>query len=207
MSLKKGFNLNINDEISLELHKICCNKLKNDNNLLYIYLSVLNVLKSISKFIQITKELNTIFDYEKNILKFSGRGFPTKNDLSTLVKIVSNEEYFEYFKSQLKDFEIIIRMYLEEEIWKVYKNFKDIEKIYEKYELIFYEFQKLKISIFNAIDKFEEKKESNQESFDSETILKLSKQHFNKVIDEIENPIDYNEILENWVNEVQNNKH
>lgn len=181
--------------------------LKNENRyLLNISLSILDVIESISLFLETTKESNTIIDFEEKTIKFSGKGFPYKNDLTTLISIVSDPQNFEYFVNQLKTFEIIMRGWLVEEIRIVYKE-SNIDEILKKYELVFYNFEIMKSRILNNADKLEDFFNSNE--YDSKAILENSNKNFNNVISNLQNPPDFDEILNMMVEETiseNNNK-
>lgn len=184
--------------------------LKNENRyLLNISLSILDVIESISLFLETTKESNTIIDFEEKTIKFSGKGFPYKYDLTTLISIVSDSQNFEYFVNQLKTFEIIMRGWLVEEIRIVYKE-SNIDEILKKYELVFYNFEIMKSRILNSVDKLEDFFNSNEYKDDTKTILENSNKHFNNVISNHQNPSDFDEILnmmvEETISENNNNK-
>lgn len=183
--------------------------LKNENRyLLNISLNILDVIEGISLFLETTKKSNTIIDFEEKIIKFSGKGFPYKNDLTTLISIVSDSQNFEYFVNQLKTFEIIMRGWLIEEIRIVYKE-SNIDEILKKYELVFYNFEIMKSRILNNADKLEDFFNSNEYKDDTKAILENSNKHFNKVIANLQNPPDFDEILNMMVEETiseNNNK-
>jgi hypothetical protein len=156
----KNFNYFIKDKSKEDLANLLkdlfdSDILKNENRyLLNISLSILDIIESISLFLKTTKEYNTIIDFEEKIIKFSGKGFPYKNDLTTLISIVSDSKNFEYFVNQLKTFEIIMRGWLVEEIRIVY-NESNVDEIFKKYELVFYNFEIMKSKILNTADKLE----------------------------------------------------
>ena len=183
--------------------------LKNENRyLLNISLNILDVIEGISLFLKTTKESNTIIDFEEKIIKFSGKGFPYKYDLTTLISIVSDSQNFEYFVNQLKTFEIIMRGWLVEEIRIVYKE-SNIDEILKKYELVFYNFEIMKSRILNNADKLEDFFNSNEYKDDTKAILENSNKHFNNVISNLQNPPDFDEILNMMVEETiseNNNK-
>lgn len=181
--------------------------LKNENRyLLNISLNILDVIDGISLFLKTTKESNTIINFEEKIIKFSGKGFPYKNDLTTIISIVSDSQNFEYFVNQLKSFEIIMRGWLVEEIRIVYKE-SNVDEIFKKYETVFYNFEIMKSRILNTITNLENFF-NNEYKYDKEAILENSNKHFNNVISNLQNPPDFDEILNMMVEETisENNK-
>lgn len=181
--------------------------LKNENRyLLNISLNILDVIDGISLFLKTTKESNTIINFEEKIIKFSGKGFPYKNDLTTIISIVSDSQNFEYFVNQLKTFEIIMRGWLVEEIRIVYKE-SNVDEIFKKYETVFYNFEIMKNRILNTITNLENFF-NNEYKYDKEAILENSNKHFNNVISNLQNPPDFDEILNMMVEETisENNK-
>lgn len=181
--------------------------LKNENRyLLNISLNILDVIDGISLFLKTTKESNTIINFEEKIIKFSGKGFPYKNDLTTIISIVSDSQNFEYFVNQLKTFEIIMRGWLVEEIRIVYKE-SNVDEIFKKYETVFYNFEIMKSRILNTITNLENFF-NNEYKYDKEAILENSNKHFNNVISNLQNPPDFDEILNMMVEETisENNK-
>jgi hypothetical protein len=181
--------------------------LKNENRyLLNISLNILDVIDGISLFLKTTKESNTIINFEEKIIKFSGKGFPYKNDLTTIISIVSDSQNFEYFVNQLKTFEIIMRGWLVEEIRIVYKE-SNIDEIFKKYETVFYNFEIMKNRILNTITNLEIFF-NNEYKYNKEAILENSNKHFNNVISNLQNPPDFDEILNMMVEETisENNK-
>lgn len=182
--------------------------LKNENRyLLNISLNILDVIDGISLFLKTTKESNTIINFEEKIIKFSGKGFPYKNDLTTIISIVSDSQNFEYFVNQLKTFEIIMRGWLVEEIRIVYKE-SNVDEIFKKYETVFYNFEIMKSRILNTITKLENFFNNNEYKYNKEAILENSNKHFNNVISNLQNPPDFDEILNMMVEETisENNK-
>lgn len=181
--------------------------LKNENRyLLNISLNILDVIDGISLFLKTTKESNTIINFEEKIIKFSGKGFPYKNDLTTIISIVSDSQNFEYFVNQLKSFEIIMRGWLVEEIRIVYKE-SNVDEIFKKYETVFYNFEIMKNRILNTITNLENFF-NNEYKYDKEAILENSNKHFNNVISNLQNPPDIDKILNMMVEETisENNK-
>ena len=181
--------------------------LKNENRyLLNISLNILDVIDGISLFLKTTKESNTIINFEEKIIKFSGKGFPYKNDLTTIISIVSDSQNFEYFVNQLKTFEIIMRGWLVEEIRIVYKE-SNVDEIFKKYETVFYNFEIMKNRILNTITNLENFF-NNEYKYVKEAILENSNKHFNNVISNLQNPPDFDEILNMMVEETisENNK-
>ena len=181
--------------------------LKNEYRyLLNISLNILDVIDGISLFLKTTKESNTIINFEEKIIKFSGKGFPYKNDLTTIISIVSDSQNFEYFVNQLKTFEIIMRGWLVEEIRIVYKE-SNVDEIFKKYETVFYNFEIMKSRILNTITNLENFF-NNEYKYDKEAILENSNKHFNNVISNLQNPPDFDEILNMMVEETisENNK-
>lgn len=181
--------------------------LKNENRyLLNISLNILDVIDGISLFLKTTKESNTIINFEEKIIKFSGKGFPYKNDLTTIISIVSDSQNFEYFVNQLKSFEIIMRGWLVEEIRIVYKE-SNVDEIFKKYETVFYNFEIMKSRILNTITNLENFF-NNEYKYDKEAILENSNKHFNNVISNLQNPPDIDKILNMMVEETisENNK-
>lgn len=181
--------------------------LKNENRyLLNISLNILDVIDGISLFLKTTKESNTIINFEEKIIKFSGKGFPYKNDLTTIISIVSDSQNFEYFVNQLKTFEIIMRGWLVEEIRIVYKE-SNVDEIFKKYETVFYNFEIMKSRILNTITNLEIFF-NNEYKYNKEAILENSNKHFNNVISNLQNPPDFDEILNMMVEETisENNK-
>lgn len=182
--------------------------LKNENRyLLNISLNILDVIDGISLFLKTTKESNTIINFEEKIIKFSGKGFPYKNDLTTIISIVSDSQNFEYFVNQLKTFEIIMRGWLVEEIRIVYKE-SNVDEIFKKYETVFYNFEIMKSRILNTITNLENFFNNNEYKYNKEAILENSNKHFNNVISNLQNPPDFDEILNMMVEETisENNK-
>lgn len=182
--------------------------LKNENRyLLNISLNILDVIDGISLFLKTTKESNTIINFEEKIIKFSGKGFPYKNDLTTIISIVSDSQNFEYFVNQLKSFEIIMRGWLVEEIRIVYKE-SNVDEIFKKYETVFYNFEIMKNRILNTITNLENFFNNNEYKYNKEAILENSNKHFNNVISNLQNPPDFDEILNMMVEETisENNK-
>ena len=182
--------------------------LKNENRyLLNISLNILDVIDGISLFLETTKESNTIINFEEKIIKFSGKGFPYKNDLTTIISIVSDSQNFEYFVNQLKTFEIIMRGWLVEEIRIVYKE-SNVDEIFKKYETVFYNFEIMKSRILNTITNLEIFFNNNEYKYNKEAILENSNKHFNNVISNLQNPPDFDEILNMMVEETisENNK-
>ena len=182
--------------------------LKNENRyLLNISLNILDVIDGISLFLKTTKESNTIINFEEKIIKFSGKGFPYKNDLTTIISIVSDSQNFEYFVNQLKTFEIIMRGWLVEEIRIVYKE-SNVDEIFKKYETVFYNFEIMKSRILNTITNLEIFFNNNEYKYNKEAILENSNKHFNNVISNLQNPPDFDEILNMMVEETisENNK-
>lgn len=182
--------------------------LKNENRyLLNISLNILDVIDGISLFLKTTKESNTIINFEEKIIKFSGKGFPYKNDLTTIISIVSDSQNFEYFVNQLKSFEIIMRGWLVEEIRIVYKE-SNVDEIFKKYETVFYNFEIMKSRILNTITNLENFFNNNEYKYNKEAILENSNKHFNNVISNLQNPPDFDEILNMMVEETisENNK-
>ena len=182
--------------------------LKNENRyLLNISLNILDVIEGISLFLETTKKSNTIIDFEEKIIKFSGKGFPYKNDLTTIISIVSDSQNFEYFVNQLKTFEIIMRGWLVEEIRIVYKE-SNVDEIFKKYETVFYNFEIMKSRILNTITNLEIFFNNNEYKYNKEAILENSNKHFNNVISNLQNPPDFDEILNMMVEETisENNK-
>lgn len=182
--------------------------LKNENRyLLNISLNILDVIDGISLFLKTTKESNTIINFEEKIIKFSGKGFPYKNDLTTIISIVSDSQNFEYFVNQLKTFEIIMRGWLVEEIRIVYKE-SNVDEIFKKYETVFYNFEIMKNRILNTITNLENFFNNNEYKYNKEAILENSNKHFNNVISNLQNPPDFDEILNMMVEETisENNK-
>ena len=182
--------------------------LKNENRyLLNISLNILDVIDGISLFLKTTKESNTIINFEEKIIKFSGKGFPYKNDLTTIISIVSDSQNFEYFVNQLKTFEIIMRGWLVEEIRIVYKE-SNVDEIFKKYETVFYNFEIMKSRILNTITNLEIFFNNNEYKYNKEAILENSNKHFNNVISNLQNPPDFDEILNMMVEKTisENNK-
>lgn len=182
--------------------------LKNENRyLLNISLNILDVIDGISLFLKTTKESNTIINFEEKIIKFAGKGFPYKNDLTTIISIVSDSQNFEYFVNQLKTFEIIMRGWLVEEIRIVYKE-SNVDEIFKKYETVFYNFEIMKSRILNTITNLENFFNNNEYKYNKEAILENSNKHFNNVISNLQNPPDFDEILNMMVEETisENNK-
>lgn len=182
--------------------------LKNENRyLLNISLNILDVIDGISLFLKTTKESNTIINFEEKIIKFAGKGFPYKNDLTTIISIVSDSQNFEYFVNQLKTFEIIMRGWLVEEIRIVYKE-SNVDEIFKKYETVFYNFEIMKSRILNTITNLEIFFNNNEYKYNKEAILENSNKHFNNVISNLQNPPDFDEILNMMVEETisENNK-
>lgn len=182
--------------------------LKNENRyLLNISLNILDVIDGISLFLKTTKESNTIINFEEKIIKFSGKGFPYKNDLTTIISIVSDSQNFEYFVNQLKTFEIIMRGWLVEEIRIVYKE-SNVDEIFKKYETVFYNFEIMKSKILNTITNLENFFNNNEYKYNKEAILENSNKHFNNVISNLQNPPNFDEILNMMVEETicENNK-
>lgn len=182
--------------------------LKNENRyLLNISLNILDVIDGISLFLETTKESNTIINFEEKIIKFSGKGFPYKNDLTTIISIVSDSQNFEYFVNQLKTFEIIMRGWLVEEIRIVYKE-SNVDEIFKKYETVFYNFEIMKSKILNTITNLENFFNNNEYKYNKEAILENSNKHFNNVISNLQNPPNFDEILNMMVEETisENNK-
>lgn len=182
--------------------------LKNENRyLLNISLNILDVIDGISLFLKTTKESNTIINFEEKIIKFSGKGFPYKNDLTTIISIISDSQNFEYFVNQLKTFEIIMRSWLVEEIRIVYKE-SNVDEIFKKYETVFYNFEIMKNRILNTITNLENFFNNNEYKYNKEAILENSNKHFNNVISNLQNPPDFDEILNMMVEETisENNK-
>ena len=210
----KNFNYFIKDKSKEDLANLLkdlfdSDIFKNQNRYLFnISLNILDVIESISLFLETTKKSNTIIDFEEKIIKFSGKGFPYKNDLTTLISIVSDSKNFEYFVNQLKTFEIIMRGWLVEEIRIVY-NESNVDEIFKKYELVFYNFEIMKSKILNTADKLENFLMSNEYRNDKKDILENSNKHFNNVIANLQNPPNFDEILDMMVEETiseNNNK-
>ena len=100
-----------------------------------------------------------------------------------------------------------MRGWLVEEIRIVYKE-SNVDEIFKKYETVFYNFEIMKSRILNTITNLEIFFNNNEYKYNKEAILENSNKHFNNVISNLQNPPDFDEILNMMVEETisENNK-
>ncbi|MGJ0361800.1 hypothetical protein [Aliarcobacter cryaerophilus] len=165
---------------------------------------ILKILDSISIFVKTTEEVKTFIDFEDKILKFSGRGFFYKKDIDTLISIFETKDKLNFFMNQLEYFPIIMKGWLEEEIRIISKRL-NIDEIHEKYDFLFSKFEIMNNDISNANIKFNSLKEEDNLNFDLQMQSK-AKVRINKIIEDIKNPPNINEILDEWVKEVRSKR-
>lgn len=88
---------------------------------------VLDIIEAIEEFLEVSKKIKTIIDFEEKVKKFMGKGFPHKKDINTLFSLTSSVNNMKFFVDNLNDFQSIMQGYLNEEIRNVYKNFSEEE--------------------------------------------------------------------------------
>lgn len=148
-------------------------------------ITVLNIIEAIEQFLEVSKEIKTIIDFEEKVRNFMGKGFPYKKDIDTLFLLTSSTDNMKFFIDNLNNFQSIMQGYLNEEIRNVYKNFSE-EDIHIKYSSLFYQFEILKDVIL---------KTENKNILDEGISAKVSK-NLDKTINYSKNPPDWNKILE-----------
>jgi len=146
---------------------------------------VLDIIEAIEQFLEVSKEIKTIIDFEEKVKKFMGKGFPYKKDVDTLFLLTSSTTNMKFFFDNLNNFQSIMQGYLNEEIRNIYKNFSE-EDIHIKYSSLFYQFELLKDVIL---------KTENKNILDDEISAKASN-NLDKTINYSKNPPDWNKILE-----------
>lgn len=88
---------------------------------------VLDIIEAIEEFLEVSKKIKTIIDFEEKVKNFMGKGFPHKKDINTLFSLTSSVNNMKFFVDNLNDFQSIMQGYLNEEIRNVYKNFSEEE--------------------------------------------------------------------------------
>lgn len=146
---------------------------------------VLDIIEAIEQFLEVSKEIKTIVDFEEKVRNFMGKGFPYKKDVDTLFLLTSSTNNMKFFFDNLNNFQSIMQGYLNEEIRNIYKNFSE-EDIHMKYSSLFYQFEILKDVIL---------KTENKNILDEYISVKASK-NLDKTINYSKNPPDWNKILE-----------
>lgn len=146
---------------------------------------VLDIIEAIEQFLEVSKEIKTIVDFEEKVRNFMGKGFPYKKDVDTLFLLTSSATNMKFFFDNLNNFQSIMQGYLNEEIRNIYKNFSE-EDIHMKYSSLFYQFEILKDVIL---------KTENKNILDEYISVKASK-NLDKTINYSKNPPDWNKILE-----------
>ncbi|MCT7464704.1 hypothetical protein N5S72_09610 [Aliarcobacter cryaerophilus] len=204
----KDFEFLISDFSSKEKEYVLKNLFNNStfSNKSFIDVSyeILKILDSISIFVKTTKEVKTIIDFEDKIQKFSGRGFFYKKDIDTLISIFETKDKLNFFMNQLEYFPIIMKGWLEEEIRIISKQL-NINEIHEKYDYLFSKFEIMNNDISNANIKFNSLKYEDNLNFDLQMQNK-AKVRINMIIEDIKNPPNINEILDEWVEEVRSKR-
>ena len=146
---------------------------------------VLDIIEAIEQFLEVSKEIKTIVDFEEKVRNFMGKGFPYKKDVDTLFLLTSSATNMKFFFDNLNNFQSIMQGYLNEEIRNIYKNFSE-EDIHMKYSSLFYQFELLKDVILTT---------ENKNILDEDISVKASK-NLDKTINYSKNPPDWNKILE-----------
>lgn len=146
---------------------------------------VLDIIEAIEEFLEVSKKIKTIIDFEEKVKNFMGKGFPCKKDIDTLFLITSSANNMKFFFDNLNNFQSIMQGYLNEEIRNVYKNFSE-EDIHIKYSSLFYQFELLKDVILRT---------ENKNILDEEISAKASI-NLDKTINYSKNPPNWNKILE-----------
>ena len=146
---------------------------------------VLDIIEAIEQFLEVSKEIKTIIDFEEKIRNFMGKGFPYKKDIDTLFLFTSSTTNIKFFFDNLNNFQSIMQGYLNEEIRNVYKNFSE-EDIHIKYSSLFYQFEILKDVILRVENK----------NISDEEISEIASINLDKTINYSKNPPDWNKILE-----------
>lgn len=146
---------------------------------------VLDIIEAIEEFLEVSKKIKTIIDFEEKVKNFMGKGFPHKKDINTLFSLTSSVNNMKFFVDNLNDFQSIMQGYLNEEIRNVYKNFSE-EDIHIKYSSLFYQFEILKDVIFKT-----ENKNISDEEISAKASINLD-----KTINYSKNPPNWNKILE-----------
>ena len=146
---------------------------------------ILDIIESIEQFLEVSKEIKTIVNFEEKVRNFMGKGFPLKKDVDTLFLLTSSANNMKFFIDNLNNFQSIMQGYLNEEIRNVYKNFSE-EDIHIKYSSLFYQFEILKDVIL---------KTENKNILDEKISEKASK-NLDKTINYSKNPPNWNKILE-----------
>lgn len=128
-----------------------------------ISLVILDVIDSIEKIVNNTKEIKTIINFKSQIKKYNYFDFPVSKNLYELSQIMSSLKNLKDFLAELDDFGLFLEFLFEKEIKEVIEKIDkyEIVEIYSKLKYLINDFKNIANSAKKSLDAFGNMNEVN----------------------------------------------